>query len=624
MLTSELSVLKPIDPSISNADDYEIFTLSNAQVTYVKDRKPASLLVAYADTPLIVTGKLETPDRSQQNLLLKKPYKPIDIEIKDVTRFSYGQTTDGGTVLWALGKAGWFELRPSPAYKEIFEEMEEAVQALYFVTDIYAESKLKGNGPAAELIFQEYAEDKRFPCSTLAQARAIFHKHRQFLMVSMLNKAQGMRWGNTPVYLYYKKHFANDFNRLKARVSGKDQEGIAQPDAVVVKPKPSKPKEKTSQQSSNISKKDDNWWQASVIWEFMQKAVSQGAIQTGHVTIERVAALLVKRFEVDDSNVAKNIIHVHASNILYMMEHPRRRTAKSFLHEPIHAQLSAGHSLSAVEVRRTEQMELRPRKTYQSLKDYSSDEDEKESSAEEATPRRRVARPSNKGKFSSLRPKNGRISGKGKGKSVKQRDSTADATDDDEEMPDADVLDTPTVVPQGKRKHASIFLPINPRKRAASESGESSSPTSLSESEGTEPTDPLPLRWRSGNIASKSSTPALPPIVPTPLPSYTANAPGDTWVCTFDGCVSKVYAASGVTGRGLIKEHLQEHVMVRQAQLDIVMSEEQKLRLPVNNLLKRIREMAEHQQPILGSLGALGGLGAASTNVAPAPVERSI
>jgi hypothetical protein len=34
MLTSELDVLKPIDPSISHPDDYEIFTLSNAQVVY--------------------------------------------------------------------------------------------------------------------------------------------------------------------------------------------------------------------------------------------------------------------------------------------------------------------------------------------------------------------------------------------------------------------------------------------------------------------------------------------------------------------------------------------------------------------------------------------------------------
>jgi hypothetical protein len=70
MPTAELDVLKPIDPSIVNSDDYEIYTLSNAQVFYAGNGrlkgKPASLLDAYADTPLRVEGTLEAPDRSQQ------------------------------------------------------------------------------------------------------------------------------------------------------------------------------------------------------------------------------------------------------------------------------------------------------------------------------------------------------------------------------------------------------------------------------------------------------------------------------------------------------------------------------------------------------------------------------
>lgn len=66
-----------------------------------------------------------------------------------------------------------------------------------------------------------------------------------------------------------------------------------------------------------------------------------------------------------------------------------------------------------------------------------------------------------------------------------------------------------------------------------------------------------------------------------------------------DGCAQKVYAASTETGRGLIKQHVQEHANVkvntstststsatatmssRQAQIELVMDEEQRLRLPV-------------------------------------------
>jgi hypothetical protein len=65
MPTSELAVLKPIDSSIADPDDYEIFVLSNAHVVYASNGKSASLLAAYADIPLRVEGKLEAPSRAQ-------------------------------------------------------------------------------------------------------------------------------------------------------------------------------------------------------------------------------------------------------------------------------------------------------------------------------------------------------------------------------------------------------------------------------------------------------------------------------------------------------------------------------------------------------------------------------
>jgi hypothetical protein len=64
MPTPETDVLKPIDSSITNSDDWEIFTLNNAQVVHEKNGKPVSLLSAYADTPLKVTGTF-TPSRGQ-------------------------------------------------------------------------------------------------------------------------------------------------------------------------------------------------------------------------------------------------------------------------------------------------------------------------------------------------------------------------------------------------------------------------------------------------------------------------------------------------------------------------------------------------------------------------------
>jgi hypothetical protein len=72
-----------------------------------------------------------------------------------VTRFSYGETTDGDHVIWAQGAAGWFEIRPSPQYQAVYKDMVQAVELLYFITDIYSEPRKRGGGPTARLIYQE-------------------------------------------------------------------------------------------------------------------------------------------------------------------------------------------------------------------------------------------------------------------------------------------------------------------------------------------------------------------------------------------------------------------------------------------------------------------------------------
>jgi hypothetical protein len=89
----------------------------------------------------------------------------MDIELQNVTRFSYGEMTDGAYKIWAQGKAGWFEIQPAPQYKPIYDEMIQAVELLYFITDIHSEVRKKGGGPSAELIFQEVS-----PASKLQRA----------------------------------------------------------------------------------------------------------------------------------------------------------------------------------------------------------------------------------------------------------------------------------------------------------------------------------------------------------------------------------------------------------------------------------------------------------------------
>lgn len=63
------------------------------------------------------------------------------IEVTGVTQFSYGQYEDGTLDIWAAGQAGWYTVKPSRVYKDIYTDMVQAVQLLYFVADAYKETK---------------------------------------------------------------------------------------------------------------------------------------------------------------------------------------------------------------------------------------------------------------------------------------------------------------------------------------------------------------------------------------------------------------------------------------------------------------------------------------------------
>ncbi|KAH8725840.1 hypothetical protein GQ44DRAFT_706604 [Phaeosphaeriaceae sp. PMI808] len=631
MPTPEEDVLKPVDPSITDSDQWAIFTLSNAQVVYESNGEPASLLAAYTDTPVRVTGRLETPGRGLSKYLLKKSYKPIDIEVRNVMRFSYGEMTDGDFAIWAQGKAGWFEIRPAPHYHEIYQDMVEAVELLYFVTDIYSESRKKSGGPSPQLIFQEYAEDERFSCNSPEAAKAIFHKHHIFLVMCFLIRAQGIIWSNTSIYQYFRRLYTKDLETCKARIEGRHAEMQPKGRSQTVHGKV------TVAKSEGVPpKKDDNWWEAAALFELMQKAVNQGVVRAGRnqVTLDRVAQLIVKRYEIEELETAHNVLLVHGKNLCYIMDHPRRKSVRFFADEPIYRELVTGRNLSAVEQRRTESIELKPRRNHANLKDDakdSSDTTDEEDDQDDVltTPVRRPPSRRKRGRLSVLRPRSAKYSGK-KGKSIErgqgkggkgkaplpnsatsENESDAEATEQATDSRDEMGIDTPTqMLSPGREKRRLDESDVDEeednlrRKRTGSVSATPDTPLSTVDSEddavevastnGTMP--PLPLQYNPTNTLT--STVIGPSLVSTPLPIYEANGPRNSWICNFDGCSQRIYGCHKILGRQLITEHLEDHAKGREKVVGILWREQDKLQLPVSNLIKKIREMSEASTPL--------------------------
>ncbi|KAJ4349237.1 hypothetical protein N0V95_004726 [Ascochyta clinopodiicola] len=607
----ESDVLKPIGPSVSE-DAWPEFVLSDASVVYENSGKPANLLAAYADVPLKVQGRLQSPPRGRSDCLVKKPYKPTDIVVRNVTRYAYAEFPDKTFVIWALGEAGWFEIQPQPQYKAIYDDMVQAVQLLYFVTDIYNEPRKRGGGPSASLIYREYAEDERSACTNPAEAEQIFHKHRNFLLMSFLQRTNSIGWSNTPLYQTMRRQFPNDFETCKARHEGRfadiKTERVSRTrtsPAPATTARPASEKKQPNKGKTSVTrldeppKKDDNWWEASVLFEFMQKAVNQRVIRAGRnsITVERVAQLIIKRYEIDNVETARNVLLVHAQNLCYMMDHPRRQNIRFFAAEPIYGELAAGHGLSAAEQRRAQGVELRPRKDHGTLRGEESESSDTSDEEDDilSTPVRRLPGRSKKGTLSVLRPRSGKFSGKGKsvdrggkGKTkppIPVSDSDSESASHNE---DTMTVNTPihTLSPGPAKRKLDILdeMTEGKRKRAhSSPTALSSPPTSGDETPQPGTVDPLPLRYHPGSTqgASKSTQPILPAIVSTPLPTYESNGPRDSWICSFDGCGQKIYGCSKEVGRQLITEHLEDHTKGREKVVGILWQEQDRLNLPV-------------------------------------------
>lgn len=71
-------------------------------------------------------------------------------------RFAYGQYDDGEIAIWAAGRAGWFKIRPARSYKAIYRDMIEGITLLYFLVDLFGETKSKKKlGLPIERVFKK-------------------------------------------------------------------------------------------------------------------------------------------------------------------------------------------------------------------------------------------------------------------------------------------------------------------------------------------------------------------------------------------------------------------------------------------------------------------------------------
>ncbi|KAH6840812.1 hypothetical protein B0I37DRAFT_438240 [Chaetomium sp. MPI-CAGE-AT-0009] len=129
----ESSVLKPTPQNVPD-NDWPCYVLTDATIYRKDGRTVANPLLVHVQGPLIVRGLLEVDEDKLVPNLVRSSVKTAYIEIPHSDRYSIG---DGPLVLWVSGAAGWFEIRPSPEYQQMYDQVREAITLYYSAFEVY-------------------------------------------------------------------------------------------------------------------------------------------------------------------------------------------------------------------------------------------------------------------------------------------------------------------------------------------------------------------------------------------------------------------------------------------------------------------------------------------------------
>ncbi|KAK4992254.1 hypothetical protein LTR50_001234 [Elasticomyces elasticus] len=587
-MLSDSALLRPLTKAqlCGHSDDWPDLQLRQVEVHDTSSPSQlVSLLTATRFNPVTVTGKLQPLADSDVHLLLHSPlHRTQPIRIDDVQIYSYGLYEDGSAGLWAGGRAGWFRImEPTRAYRATFYKMIEALRVLYFAADEYnTPVKLKRKcyesapDPARTItqLFQNYATRHADTCSDAKEAEAVFVKHKDFLITSMIARKEGLIWSDLPLYKYFHRRYPQDFEILRRRLLGdgspqnaeqqanpqlqpladslasrqslqwKGKEMSLVPSGMIAVQSDSQtlPALQSISVANRAPKKDKAWRRAQKIWRMMQQLSSGEEIPQQSMTIPNIAAGFSKKYNITSQDQAEKYIEMHAQQLLWMMRTCRSSdlwtSTKIFQALLLVSKTQSDPQVSVISTRSTHM-------TYE------------DSDPSEVLTARRLAL---KGK-SALRPKAEKLAGKG----ACRHDSKPYANQDEEVRDDAHIRPSAT-----KRMRARLSTQsLTPENDVSIDvlSWPSESPTAA----GLNPNIQCPAICQENRGK--------------------AGAPGDSWLCPLDGCTQKVYAASLPKSKALIKEHYETHMYDGDERVQLVKSME-KPELPLTHLMSYMRDLA--------------------------------
>ncbi|KAJ5160028.1 uncharacterized protein N7482_007032 [Penicillium canariense] len=557
MSAREDNVLRPLDPSITDENDWPELDLVDVKVLRPGKMLYANLLEAAEQNPVQVIGCLELKE-DQEHLLLTPDSPSKRVIIDDVTHYAYGQTEDRSVELWVAGKAGWYNISPAKGYLPTFSRMVQAVDMLYFLMDRHQHGNKQLNPSFKNLCEQvgshiislagivptnvgQYVFHTHGDCETREQSAEVFAEHAPFLLRCMIEgDADGVDWKKTNVFVHLRRHFSDVYNKLIEERSPKsdDEEAHDEPEVSTPRDDP-----------AAIAKS-----QIDAVYQMITELREEGHLAKRRLHLDLLTERLSERYSLSRENATK-IVAARASAVIELLDEedtPGFRWSRYVIHRELTHAASQNSTLSPAL--------LTP---LQPIEDSSDDEHLGHTQK------------------SVLRPKmNSVVSGKVMGKRhrnpvfnqeiVRSDDSDDEDEDEDETMEDVDT-------PSKTRGHELIRTPL----ATAKSRGRSLLPNS-----GSAAASLLQSVLLSEPPQTTSAITNVNGDVLASDPLAELNKISDIWSCRMPGCPKTITSKCNQRKKD-IEAHALEHDWETQMRVELVESERRMhTTMPVSNLMQ--------------------------------------
>lgn len=140
------------------------------------------------------------------------------IKIDNVTNYSFGQDDTGKPVIWAAGKAGWYEITPSDRYLQYYNDTIEAIDLFYFMVDQHQKlpPKRQRTGFMIDPFLTAYQKHTDYRIGDDDEAMETIHKHHKFILRQMIEEREGIDWSQTHLWKHLAEVYADELDGIRA------------------------------------------------------------------------------------------------------------------------------------------------------------------------------------------------------------------------------------------------------------------------------------------------------------------------------------------------------------------------------------------------------------------------